>query len=226
MHQRLMRAQAPGRQAFTGHGRSQGMCRTHRPLHSVTRQVSCQQRSHGNAHSAALTAKTVRDHAVNLFLSLSLAAVCCLQQPLPAVADTSTMPPPTASSSSAASSAATRTVVDVVSGENSVLNEENTPDNRDSPDRKSEENKNPVADTSEVSSFSALTLSFLTSADLTVNQRIATAGHTWHTCQGSLCAVTTSAHSAFYANVLAVAVSCVACICRRQTAQPTVSRYT
>ena len=156
MHQRLMRAQAPGQQAFTGHGQSQRVSRTHRPLHSVTIQVTCQQRSHGNAHSAALTAKTVREHAVNLFLSLSLAAVCSLQQPLSAVADTSTMPPPTASSSSAASSAASRTVVDVVSGENSVLNEENTPDNRDSPNNKSEENRNPVADTSKVSSFNAL----------------------------------------------------------------------
>ncbi len=160
MHQRLMRAQAPGQQAFAGHGRSQLRCRAHRPLHSVTRRILCQQQSHGNAHSAACTAKTVRDHAMNVFLSLSLAAACCLQQPLPAAADTSTMPPPTASSSSAASSAASRTVVDVVSGENSVLNEENTPDNRDSPDRKSEENKNPVADTSEVSSFNAFTSFF------------------------------------------------------------------
>ncbi|DBB15283.1 TPA: hypothetical protein ACH3X3_003538 [Trebouxia sp. C0006] len=155
MHQRLMRAQAPGQQAVTGHGQSQRMSRTHRTRHSVTRQVTCQQRSHGNAQSAALTAKTVREHAVNLFLSLSLAAVCSLQQPLSAVADTSTMPPPTASSSSAASSAASRTVVDVVSGENSVLNEENTPDNRDSPNNKSEENRNPVADTSKAQNTTA-----------------------------------------------------------------------
>ena len=160
MHQRLMRAQAPGQQAFGGHGRLQRTYRTHRALQFVTRQVSCQQQSHAKAHSAASSGNTLRNHAVNLLLSLSLAAACCLQQPLPAAADTSTMPPPTASSSSAASSAASRTVVDVVSGENSVLNEENTPDNRDSPDRKSEENKNPVADTSEVSSFNAFTSFF------------------------------------------------------------------
>ncbi|KAL0022596.1 hypothetical protein WJX77_007327 [Trebouxia sp. C0004] len=150
MHQRLLRAQAPGQQAFAGHGRSQRLCRTHRPLQTVTRQISCQQQSHDDAHGAAIfTAKTVRKHAVNLSLSLILAAVCSLQQPLPAAADASTTPPPIASSSSAASSAASRTVVDVVSGENSVLNEENTPDNRDSPGNKSEESKNPVADTSE-----------------------------------------------------------------------------
>ena len=157
MHQRLMRAQAPGQHAFAGHGRLQRMCRTHL---AVTIQVSRQQQFHAIAHSAASTGKTVHNHAVNLFLSLSLAAICSLQQPLPAAADASTMPAPTASSSSAASSAASRTVVDVVSGENSVLSEANTPDNRDSPDNKSEEKKNPVADTSEVSSFTALKFFF------------------------------------------------------------------
>lgn len=143
-----MHAQAPGQQAFGGHGRLQRLYRTHR-VQSVTRQISCQQQSYAKAQNAASTVNTLRNHAVNVFLSLSLAAVCSLQQPLPAAADASTMPPPTASSSTAASSTASRTVVDVVSGENSILNEENTPDNRDSPDNKSEENKNPVADTSE-----------------------------------------------------------------------------
>ena len=152
-----MRVQEPGQQAFGGHGRLQRLYRTHRALQSVTRQISCQQQSYAKAHNAASTVNTLRNHAVNVFLSLSLAAVCSLQQPLPAAADASTMPPPTASSSAAASSTASRTVVDVVSGENSVLNEENARDNRDSPDRKSEENKNPVADMSEVSSFNALT---------------------------------------------------------------------
>ena len=221
-----MRAQAPGQQAFAGHGRSQRRCRTHRALHLVTRQISCQQQFHANAHSAASTGNTLRNHAVNLFLSLSLAAVCSLQQPSPAAADVSTVPPPTASSSATASSAASRTVVDVVSGENSVLNEENTPDNRDSPDNKSEENKNPVADTSEVSSSNALTSFFSDvcwSHHRSKNSNCTT--HMPHMAGQTVCCKRTNAHSVFHANVPAAAVSFVAGICRRQTPQLTVSRY-
>lgn len=96
------------------------------------------------------------DITANALLSLSLAAVLAIQQPSPALGDTSTsMPPPsTASTSSTASQAASRTVVDVVSGENSVLNEVNTPDNRQGSQQQQKDDKknNAVGDTSEVNS--------------------------------------------------------------------------
>ena len=102
---------------------------------------------------SSLTLK-LRDTTANALLSLSLAAVLALQQPSPALGDTATsMPTPsTASTSSTASQAASRTVIDVVSGENSVLNEENTPDNRQGSDQQQKHDKknNAVGDTSEV----------------------------------------------------------------------------
>lgn len=95
-------------------------------------------------------------------LSLSLAAVLVLQHPRPALADSSssTPPPSTASSSSTASQAASRTVMDVVSGENSILNEENAPDNRQSPDHPQKNNNSPVGDTREVGSGDAMVNGF------------------------------------------------------------------
>lgn len=104
---------------------------------------------------SCLTLK-LRDITANALLSLSLAAVLAIQQPGPAQGDTSTpMPPPsTASTSSTASQAASRTVIDVVSGENSVLNEENTPDNRQGSQQQQNDDKknNSIGDTSEVNS--------------------------------------------------------------------------
>lgn len=129
-----------------------------RAIYAVTchsRRLHC---THCIAHSHALPAKTLREHTANLLLSLSLAAACSLYQPASALADVSSgMPPSTAApSSSIASQAASRTVVDVVSGEESVLNEANTPDNRDSPDTdESRTKQDPVAETSEVPSTQA-----------------------------------------------------------------------
>ena len=96
----------------------------------------------------------LREHTANALLSLSLAAVLVIQQPSPALGNTSTSvpPPSTASTSSTASQAASRTVVDVVSGQNTVLNEENTPDDRQGSDQQQKDDKknNAVGDTSEV----------------------------------------------------------------------------
>lgn len=106
--------------------------------------------------SISRLASQLGDTTANTLLSLSLAAVLVLQQPRPALADSSTSAPPpsTASSSSTASQAASRTVIDVVSGENTVLNEENAPDNRQGPDHQQKDNKSnkPVGDISEVGS--------------------------------------------------------------------------
>ena len=100
-------------------------------------------------------ALTLGGTTANSVLSLSLAALLVLQQRTPALADssTSTPPPSTATSSSTATQAASRTVIDVVSGENTVLSEQNTPDNRQGPDHQQQDIKNniPVGDTSEVS---------------------------------------------------------------------------
>ena len=82
-----------------------------------------------------LSAKSLGDHGVSLFLSL--VAACVLQQPASALADASSGS--SISSSPAASSTASRTVVDVVSAETSVLNEGNTPDDRAGSIQKSKE---------------------------------------------------------------------------------------
>lgn len=110
--------------------------------------------SNTGGHRSCLTLK-LRDTTANALLSLSLAAVLAVQQPSSALGDTSTsMPSPsTASTSSTATQAASRTVIDVVSGENSVLNEGNTPDNRQGSDQQQKDDKktNAMGDTSEVS---------------------------------------------------------------------------
>ena len=101
----------------------------------------------------------IKDQTASFLLSVSLAAAVLLQQPAGALADTTTtMPPPSTSSSSAASQAATRTVVDVVSGENTVLNEGNTPDNREgsTQEQKDSKKQNSIGDTSEVGGVAAL----------------------------------------------------------------------
>lgn len=116
-------------------------------------KCSCSSQPVSNAweNRSNLTLK-LRDTTANALLSLSLAAVLVIQQPSTAYGDTSTsMPPPsTASTSSTASQAASRAVVSAVAGENSVLNEENTPDNRQGSDQPQKDDKtNPVGDTSE-----------------------------------------------------------------------------
>ena len=89
-------------------------------------------------------------------VAATLALSCCLGQPRPALADLSTsMPPSTSSSTSTAAETASRTVVDIVSGENSLLTEENAPDNRERPtkvtsDTESDKHKDPQTDIDEV----------------------------------------------------------------------------
>ena len=124
----------------------------------LTRRNCPRQRTSTRAgiRSISRLASQLGDTTANTLLSLSLAAVLVLQQPRPALADssTSTPPPSTSSSSSTASQAASRTVIDVVSGENTVLNEENTPDNRQGPEHQQKDNKSnkPVGDIREVGS--------------------------------------------------------------------------
>lgn len=128
------------------------MPRTCRPRLTVSNYHSNQQGP--DSISRVVELPQLRKTATNIVLSLSLTALCYLPQPAPALADASSgMPPATASSSSTASQAASRTVVDVVSGENSVLNEENAPDNRQTPNNQSKEKTDPIADTSEASSL-------------------------------------------------------------------------
>lgn len=117
-------------------------------------KCSCSVQRVSNARESKLNLTLkLRDTTANALLSLTLAAVLVIQQPSTAYGDTSTsMPPPsTASTSSTASQAASRTVVSAVAGENSVLNEENTPDNRQGSDQQQHDEKNnPVGDISEV----------------------------------------------------------------------------
>lgn len=120
----------------------------------IRTKCSCSSQRVSNAcENRSSLAHKLRDTLANALLSLSLAAVLVMQQPSTAYGDTSTsMPPPsTASTASTASQTASRTVVNAVAGENSVLNEENTPDNRQGSDQQQKDDKtSPVGDISEV----------------------------------------------------------------------------
>lgn len=127
-------------------------------LHASRQGARCRtNRSAGRRPSSTVEIRSrlalrLKDTTANALLSLSLAAVLMLQQPSPALADSSTSMPPPSTASSTASQAASRTVIDVISGENSVLNEQNTPDNRQGSDQQQKDDKhnNPVGDTIEV----------------------------------------------------------------------------
>ena len=152
MLQQPLRTQASRRPAFTLHSQATCKPRACRPRLTVSEHHLNQQGPDSN--SCVVTLSQMRNTATKIFMSLSLSALCYLPQPAPALADApASMPPAATSSSSIASQAASRTVVDVVSGENSVLNEQNAPDNRQTPNNPPEEKTDPIADTSEASSL-------------------------------------------------------------------------
>ena len=99
--------------------------------HKSAQSRQCRQHTAASATTRSHKLPQASQNATRTLLPAALALALNLLQPSLTLADATTPTPPPAATSSAFNQAASRTVVDIVGGENTVLNEENAQTNRD-----------------------------------------------------------------------------------------------
>lgn len=125
-------------------------CKHSSPFHSAPRLARSRQcRGHpatsASKQSPQLTQlNQLAQDTRSLLLPTTLALAMSLLQPAGALADATMSTPPSTASTSSATQAASRTVVDIIGGENTVLNEANEQTNRDNDQSKQGEKQQPT----------------------------------------------------------------------------------